>query len=476
MGIEYQEKMKEGLKNLGLYQMVNVHHCLIERGLITTLVERWRPETNSFHLPVGECTVTLEDVSCLWGLSVTGRPISGCTDDHYSQLILDCLGHEVYDGLEWDDNDFYYKKVEHAGKPNEKTTILKNYMRLVWLREKYYVWGGNPRRGTKQCRDQFERLKANVVNWRPYRGYQYLQPSIGIRDQAFFASRVWCIHFWMVEIHLPERVFRQFGLFQAVPPPAPPSFKRLEELRKWTRADGLYTDGTSGDWSEHFSEYIAAPLVNFVTRYENGVLAPYLPDRYHEYMEWFFMNGMYTIFQRHANLEILSQAMPEPGDVANLGYVSDAVIQARIRFRQLNQTARGISMVRTPGQKAFGLLLLESSRDVLSDLGHIALFIAMLNEAGLPTDLRDINVSDDLPDQAPINPEVHVPEGAMHADPSDILESLQNIRIDGRAIGDGGASASMVNPTRRHKKKPNKYSDSKFRANRDRERIDEDDD
>ncbi len=73
MAVRYQPKMKEGLKNLGLYQMVHVHHCLIDRGLIAALVERWRPETNSFHLPVGECTVTLEDVSCLWGLSVTGK-------------------------------------------------------------------------------------------------------------------------------------------------------------------------------------------------------------------------------------------------------------------------------------------------------------------------------------------------------------------------------------------------------------------
>ena len=41
----------------------------------------------------------------------TGKAITGRTDDHYSQLILDCLGHEVYDGYEWDeDNEFYYKK------------------------------------------------------------------------------------------------------------------------------------------------------------------------------------------------------------------------------------------------------------------------------------------------------------------------------------------------------------------------------
>jgi hypothetical protein len=33
--------------------------------------------------------------------------------------------------------------------------------------------------------------------------------------------RVWMIHFWMVENHYPDRVMRQFGLFQQVPPPAP---------------------------------------------------------------------------------------------------------------------------------------------------------------------------------------------------------------------------------------------------------------
>ena len=73
MHIDYHKSMKECLKNLELYQMVEVYRFQIDKGLITALVERWRLETNSFHLPVGECTVTLKDVSCLLGLSVTGK-------------------------------------------------------------------------------------------------------------------------------------------------------------------------------------------------------------------------------------------------------------------------------------------------------------------------------------------------------------------------------------------------------------------
>ncbi|CAN0920391.1 Serine/threonine-protein phosphatase 7 long form homolog [Linum grandiflorum] len=35
-------------------------------------MERWRPETNTFHMYHRECTITLEDVAHLTGLPVTG--------------------------------------------------------------------------------------------------------------------------------------------------------------------------------------------------------------------------------------------------------------------------------------------------------------------------------------------------------------------------------------------------------------------
>ena len=44
---------------------------------MSALVERWRPETNTFFMRQGEMTVTLEDVGYILGLHVVGRPVFG---------------------------------------------------------------------------------------------------------------------------------------------------------------------------------------------------------------------------------------------------------------------------------------------------------------------------------------------------------------------------------------------------------------
>jgi hypothetical protein len=41
------------------------------------MVERWRPETHSFHLLCSEMTVTLEDVAMILGLLIIGHPVTG---------------------------------------------------------------------------------------------------------------------------------------------------------------------------------------------------------------------------------------------------------------------------------------------------------------------------------------------------------------------------------------------------------------
>ncbi|MFQ6656377.1 hypothetical protein Gotur_026502 [Gossypium turneri] len=45
--------------------------------LLSALVERWRPETHTFHFPCEECTVTLEDVVLQLGLPIDGSLVTG---------------------------------------------------------------------------------------------------------------------------------------------------------------------------------------------------------------------------------------------------------------------------------------------------------------------------------------------------------------------------------------------------------------
>jgi len=43
-----------------------------DRGLISSFVEKWHRETSTFHLPVGEVSITLDDVASLLHLSIVG--------------------------------------------------------------------------------------------------------------------------------------------------------------------------------------------------------------------------------------------------------------------------------------------------------------------------------------------------------------------------------------------------------------------
>ncbi|XP_073107638.1 serine/threonine-protein phosphatase 7 long form homolog isoform X2 [Elaeis guineensis] len=80
------------LRQAGFYGLSRVGFIQLDWHLITAFVERWRPETHTFHLPYGECTITLEDICIQLGLPVDGLPVIGSTQHNWQQVCLELLG------------------------------------------------------------------------------------------------------------------------------------------------------------------------------------------------------------------------------------------------------------------------------------------------------------------------------------------------------------------------------------------------
>ncbi|KAH1199156.1 Serine/threonine-protein phosphatase 7 long form [Glycine max] len=59
------EQIFHFLQQSGFGWIMKMGFLKINASLISALIERWRPETHTFHMRCGECTITLQDVSVL---------------------------------------------------------------------------------------------------------------------------------------------------------------------------------------------------------------------------------------------------------------------------------------------------------------------------------------------------------------------------------------------------------------------------
>ncbi|KAK1669189.1 hypothetical protein QYE76_057348 [Lolium multiflorum] len=74
----YDERYTEHIEPTGLLPFISLVRWgppNINAATITALVDRWRPETHTFHLRAGEMTPTLQDVSMIIGLPIQGEPL-----------------------------------------------------------------------------------------------------------------------------------------------------------------------------------------------------------------------------------------------------------------------------------------------------------------------------------------------------------------------------------------------------------------
>ncbi|XP_058192020.1 serine/threonine-protein phosphatase 7 long form homolog [Rhododendron vialii] len=103
------------IRQAGFGGVIDISFISLDLGLMTALLERWQPETHSFHLRTGEWSVTLQDVEVLLGLPVDGEPIIGTTNEDWGPLCQRLLG------------------IEPVNKVDRKGGKVK----MSWLREHF---------------------------------------------------------------------------------------------------------------------------------------------------------------------------------------------------------------------------------------------------------------------------------------------------------------------------------------------------
>ncbi|XP_057734566.1 protein MAIN-LIKE 1-like [Arachis stenosperma] len=71
-----RQMLEPYLRRARFYYASLIKHFEYDSPFISALVERWHPETHTFHLLWGKCTVTLEDVAMQLGLPIDGELVS----------------------------------------------------------------------------------------------------------------------------------------------------------------------------------------------------------------------------------------------------------------------------------------------------------------------------------------------------------------------------------------------------------------
>ncbi|XP_072076775.1 serine/threonine-protein phosphatase 7 long form homolog [Arachis hypogaea] len=223
-------------------------------ALLSALVERWRPETHTFHLPVGEVTVMLEDVSYILGHPINEEAVTGRSDSSHEFLVENCI---ACFGREPGPDDHVFGKLHIAwvrrcrdSEPCDTQESLERYVRahifcvlgtivfpdkstvslnskfLPLLRDFHRISGWshwrrhtrNIQRSTAHFRRGLDDMGVDDFIWRPYMG-------VGILD-VLAPHLVLCstqsplVSFECIEWHPTDRVRRQFGMQQLPPGPA----------------------------------------------------------------------------------------------------------------------------------------------------------------------------------------------------------------------------------------------------------------
>ncbi|KAK5784760.1 hypothetical protein PVK06_039290 [Gossypium arboreum] len=190
--------------------------------LISALVERWRPETHTFHLPCGECTITLEDVALQLGLPIDGNVVTGISlisrQLPFAMNYLDArqVNFEHLSSIvnEWEVMQAARAYIMHLIGGVLMPDANGSMVHLIWSTNQ-----GIERSYTAPIyRLMIENHAGEGFVWMSYFVSEIM---VVIPSSAHVHSNLWCISALVINFHIVEwyhgdRVLRQFGCIQYI--------------------------------------------------------------------------------------------------------------------------------------------------------------------------------------------------------------------------------------------------------------------
>ncbi|KAG8488910.1 hypothetical protein CXB51_016843 [Gossypium anomalum] len=286
----------------------------LQYDLIFALVERWRPETHTFHLPCRECTITLEDVAVQFGLPIDGNAVTSVSSiSRPATLFYELLGRSPSEGkfaslrLSWLKANFEY--LPSTANEREVMQAVRAYiMHLIGglgVRSVSHVVS-RTLSDDRSFYDGHRRMPHTAAVMEHKSGYRKVIhdsdiPSDdresfwrGVHLDAVFCSRNYggyslvCprpFKLMIVEWYHGDRVLRQFGCIQYIlSPPV-----RLGDIH------GMSRRGRHGlDWVDEHDEYVTMWNNQFerVPQMDRGLdLQPSL-----QYLQWYCKIGKPFLF------------------------------------------------------------------------------------------------------------------------------------------------------------------------------------
>uniref|UniRef100_K3XQ43 SWIM-type domain-containing protein n=1 Tax=Setaria italica TaxID=4555 RepID=K3XQ43_SETIT len=201
--LRWDERYAEYLQRAGFLDLaIHVVGDLppMDGPLLTAMVDRWRPETHTFHLPFGEMTITMQDVAMILGLPLDGQPVMGIIqDENWRDMV------EMHTGIrppEPEDGDNSKKTPGPWHQDDAHPTF-------------YHVWKhvrpvrGNPDRRYRAYTNEFDVLTQHQVEWKPYDCEQLSQ--IVFSPTCYRDRELW-------RCTMPMILYYVFGRMQPCPP------------------------------------------------------------------------------------------------------------------------------------------------------------------------------------------------------------------------------------------------------------------